>query len=127
MPCQNNEKGCKTVLLKFEDGNGPYCVAFAYPKNGPYVIKGSEKNVSKYISKLKFCHYNFTLWTGTRKFLSEWRINDKKWKIVLNDSNGKRKFIFKSGRKIMLEMRRIPNKFITELSKVSVKPNLKEK
>lgn len=96
----------------------PYTIAFAFPRAGPIVVKGSLKEVQDYIwNELTICHYKITYWDNRRKINENWYINNNDWNIVyeLYDS-GKKRYIVTLEERQMFAFRRLPKHFIEELS-----------
>jgi len=126
MLCKN--ENYKQIDLKFIHGSGqPFAIAFAYPRDGPCIIKGSEDDVLNYVNnELGFCHYNFTLWNNKKKFLEEWKVNNKSWKICEKFLDEKKIYCFNYKGKSILNFRSIPKKFIKELEEFSTTKNKKE-
>jgi len=115
------KKEYKEVNLKYNFGCGhPFAIAFVFSKNGPHVIKGMESDILEYLKlNLGFCHYNITLWNNKKKFLEEWRINGKNWKIKERLVGDKKFYTFDFKDKSILNFRKIPKSYIVELEEFS--------
>ena len=108
----------KTVELgSFQSSSQPFIVVFAFPLEGPIVIKGMLKEVQDYIwNKLSTCHYKVTYWDQQRKMNEIWHINSPDWNILCNiEMGGKRRYVFTHQGEEMFVLRRIPKHFIEEL------------
>jgi len=108
----------KTVDLgSFRPSSQPFTVAFAFPLEGPVVIKGMLKEVQDYIwHELSICHYKVTFWNKRRKINEIWYVNRPDWNILYNiEQSGKRCYVFTQDEETMIMLRRMPKHFIKEL------------
>lgn len=111
----------KTVDLgSFRPSAQPYTVAFAFPLEGPLVIKGMLKEVQDYIwNELTTCHYKVTYWDNQTKINEVWYVNHPDWDILCNvETSGKRRYVFSHQGDETIVLRRVPKHFITELSRI---------
>jgi hypothetical protein len=119
MLCEKKEYN--QIDLKYATGCGePFAIVFAFPKDGPCVVKGSETDVLNYLKlNLGFCHYNITLWNNRKKFLEEWRINDRNWKVIEKFSGSKKCYICEFKDKKIFNFKTMPKSFIESLEEFS--------
>lgn len=97
----------------------PFTIIFAYPEDGPIVIKGSERETLNYVNKkLGICHYQITYWCKG-KTLEEWRVNGSgNWRITTTLKKAKKYHVFEYKRRPILEFRTIPKKFLLFLQEI---------
>ena len=119
---RNEERYTEVDLGRFKSCGQPFTIAFAFPKEGPLVIKGMEDKVEEYIhNKLSVCHYKLTQWNNG-KTNEVWQINNPEWTIVPSDeSEQRRMYSFYWQGIYQFELKRIPKSFINDLEVIEDK------
>lgn len=117
MPSPEAEQYKEIELSKFISSGQPFVIAFAFPKEGPIVIKGMETEVLDYLkSELSTCHFKLTKWNGGKK-LESWDVNSDNWNIQMVQQGFKRQYQFMYGNDLIFTLKRVPKRFIRELEK----------
>jgi hypothetical protein len=106
------------VYLGHKDDCAVFTIAFAFPKEGPLVVKGSLKEVQDYIWKsVSVCHYKITYWDKDRKVNECWYVNDPTWNIIrFVGEDESRRYLFTKNNEEQFRIRNIPKHFIKELT-----------
>lgn len=103
-------------------GSQPFTIAFCYPKSGPVMIKGMNKEVENYVkTKVSPCHYRIALFHN-KESRGYWRFNVEK--CFLNKEKYKNKHeryqlsIFNKDQKKEVWLRKVPQHYLKELDEI---------